>query len=166
MGKTTGLEEVGIKAAVDGLIKIGQAEDYEIGMGWVKKDTVSIVRNTDEVVDKMDVIQMDIGVLEDGIYHQNMLGLEFKHHVMAKDQRRLGKSCIQSVDVYYLAYLLQVCVKDNKPTEGLVHWQGYNKKSGIVTIPWYYIEKVGDFGKGHRKRVRTNRFSPNLSNEE
>ena len=73
-----------MKAAVDGLIKIGQVEDGEIGMGWVEQDVVNILRNIYEVVDNMDVVQMDIGVLEDGIYHPDMLGLEFKHQIMAK----------------------------------------------------------------------------------
>ena len=53
---------------------------------------MNVVRNTDQIVENMDVHQMNIGALKDGIHHQNMLGLENKHEVMAKDQRRLGNS--------------------------------------------------------------------------
>ena len=83
---------------------------------------MNVVRNIDQIVENMDVHQMDIGALEDGIYHPHMLVLDNKYQVMAKDQRRLGKSFIQSINVYCPTYLLQVCVKDNKPTEGLVYW--------------------------------------------
>ena len=78
---------------------------------------MNIVRNTYQVVEKMDVIQMDIGVLEDGIYHPNILGLEIKYLIMAKDRRGVGRFIINTVESYYPVYLIQVCVKDNKTIE-------------------------------------------------
>ena len=69
---------------------------------------MNVVRNTDQIVENMDVHQMNIGALKDGIYHPTMLGLENKHQVMAKDQRRLGNSYIQSVNVCCSTYLLTI----------------------------------------------------------
>ena len=69
---------------------------------------MNVVRNTDQIVENMDVHQMNIGALKDGIHHPNMLGLENKHQFMAKDQRRLGNSYIQSVNVCCPKYLLTI----------------------------------------------------------
>ena len=41
---------------------------------------------------------MDVGALEDGIYHPNILGLSFKHLIMAKDQRRVDKSSLETLE--------------------------------------------------------------------
>ena len=163
-GKTTGLEEVDVEAVVDGLIKIVQAEDDEIFIGRSEQDPY--LKSTDRSSVQMDVHQMDISALEDGKYHPNILRLIFKHLIMAKDQRRVGKSSIKTFESHYPAHLIQVCVKYNKPIERLVHWDGLNEKSCVETILWHSIEKAEGLDKGRREKVCTNRFSPNLSNEE